>query len=319
MQDLTRYLKVMGLLYDGAPEEPKLLQRARALDRVVRGEPLEQVAQQTKLSRFHLSNWTDSIQQGGLYEWLDASEPTQDALARARQGIVQMLLGSLAETHFEELSRDVLGAQGFGVEDERVGRTDTDYRLIDAEGRPICRLNIKFHGTLFRESAQYVGLEPEDCFALATYKIHGALRRQDEERVPYVFLIISVPDIRRAEIEPLVSNDFAWLAAISSRAVEEAIVRSLLSEGWVEPLRSQVRGSHFRVISARRAHHLLRDLLFERVHALRLRGFNRTFRGAEINMHLSLSREMIPYQDFLTAIAERGPLQVAVRLERGEI
>lgn len=101
--------------------------------------------------------------------------------------------------------------------------------------------NIKFHGTLFRESQEYVNLAPADCFALATYKIHGALRRQDQEFSPYVFLVISVPE------------------------------------------------------------------------------FNRTFRGAEINMHLSLSSEMMAFSDFLQILAETGVQGISVRLERGEI
>jgi hypothetical protein len=35
-------------------------------------------------------------------------------------------------------------------------------------------------------------LEPHDCFALATYKIRNALRRQTEEALPYVFVVESV-------------------------------------------------------------------------------------------------------------------------------
>ena len=72
-------------------------------------------------------------------------------------------------------------------------------------------------------------------------------------------------------------------------------------------------------MSARRADSLLREKLFDRVHALRLRGFNRTFRGAEINMHLSLSSEMIPFQEFLNVLATEGALRLTVRLDRGEI
>jgi hypothetical protein len=59
--------------------------------------------------------------------------------------------------------------------------------------------------------------------------------------------------------------------------------------------------------------------LFQRVHALRVRGFNRTFRGAEINMHLSMSTEMIGYEELLELLIARGPTQVSVRLDRGEI
>jgi hypothetical protein len=225
----------------------------------------------------------------------------------------------LAEEHFETLSRDVLGAQGFRVEDQRVGRTDTDYRLLDPEERPICRLNIKFHGTLFKQAVEYVDLSPKDCFPLATYKIHGALQRQQEERLPFVFLIVSVPDFPRDLIERSVADDWAWLASLSGRAVEEAIVTGLSTEPWAATVRERIRESEFRVISARRAYGLLREKLFERVHALRLRGFNQLFRGAEINMHLSLSQEMIAYPDFLKILADRGALEMALRLDRGEI
>ena len=214
---------------------------------------------------------------------------------------------------------DTLGQQGFHIADDRVGRTDTDYRLFDANEHPVCRFNIKFHGTLFRESREYVDLDPTDCFALATYKIHGALKRQDQEFLPYVFLIISVPEFPRKAIEESISDDFAWLSAISGRSTEEQIVRVLTREPWAEDVRSRIRRSEFRVISARRADSLLKARLFERVHALRLRGFNRTFRGAEINMHLSLSSEMMAFPDFLQILAQTGVQGLSVRLERGDI
>jgi hypothetical protein len=255
----------------------------------------------------------------GLYEWLGKSEPDARLLKRAREGIAQMLQGLLAERHFESMALALIGVHGYTLEDQRVGRTDTDYRLIDPESRPLFRLNIKFHGTLFAAANEYVNLEPADCFALATYKIWAALNRQQEERLPYLFLIISVPDFPREAIERSVSDDWAWLASISGRRVEEAISEVLAKEPWVEPIQERIARAEFRVLSARRAYTLLREQLFERVHALRLRGFNRLFRGAEINMHLSLSTEMIGYSDLLHLLLDRGPVEVALRLDRGEI
>ena len=120
-------------------------------------------------------------------------------------------------------------------------------------------------------------------------------------------------------IEESISDDFAWLSAISGRSTEEQIVRALTREPWAEDVRSQIRRSEFRVISARRADSLLKAKLFKRVHALRLRGFNRTFRGAEINMHLSLSSEMMAFPDFLQILADTGVQGLSVRLERGDI
>ena len=61
------------------------------------------------------------------------------------------------------------------------------------------------------------------------------------------------------------------------------------------------------------------DRLFTRVHALRIPSFNRVFRNAEIDMHLSLSEEMIGFDEFLRTLAKRGSLELAVRLDRGEI
>jgi hypothetical protein len=134
-----------------------------------------------------------------------------------------------------------------------------------------------------------------------------------------VFLIISVPEMPRQLVEQAIPDDWMWLAAISGRAVEEAIVEKLSAEPWAEGARESVSHAEFRAISARRADTLLRQLLFERVHALRMRGFNQLFRGAEINMHLSFSQEMVAYPDFLSLLSERGPLELAVRMDRGEI
>ena len=230
-----------------------------------------------------------------------------------------MLAAVLAEEHFQRQASSILGPKGYSIEDERVGRTDTDFRLLDVDGRPLCRLNVKFHGTLFRESQEYVGLATDDCFPLATYKISSALKRQNVERLPYAFLILPVPDFPRTTIEESVNEDWAWLASISGRSTEEAIVAHLASEPWVEQIRERIRATEFRLISARRAYLLPREFLFERVHALRLRGFNRLFRGAEINMHLSLGKEMIAFEDFLMLLADRGSREVAIRLDRGEI
>lgn len=191
MDALKRYVRVMETLYLRPEVAPKTLVRARAILQLMEGQSLDHVAAVSGLPRRFLMVWSNSIGADGFYSWLKKQEPREERVQRARAGIAQMLLGALAEEHFEGLAAQVLGEKDARIEDDRVGRTDTDYRLLDSERRPICRFNVKFHGTLFRESKEYVGLETTDCFALATYKIHGALRRQEEERLPYVFLIIS--------------------------------------------------------------------------------------------------------------------------------
>ena len=54
------------------------------------------------------------------------------------------------------------------------------------------RLNIKFHGSTFRNAPELVGLDPQDTFALATYKFYGALEKQVAEHLPYIFVVIGV-------------------------------------------------------------------------------------------------------------------------------
>ena len=74
-----------------------------------------------------------------------------------------------------------------------------------------------------------VGLEPEDCFALVTYKINNAVRRQTEERLPYVFLVLSVPELNANEVAKLIPDDYVWTLAVleGKRSGEEAMVDRL--------------------------------------------------------------------------------------------
>jgi len=319
VEDLNRFIALLSALFPDEHQVPKQLYQARASRRVLQGEPVEVVAGETGLTKSYLRTWSSAISDGNFYRWTRRKPPTDERLARSRAGIAQMMLGFLAEAHFEGSAQHLLHSGGFSISDDRAASTDTDYRLLDAENRTVCRLNIKFHGTLFRAAKEYVGLEPEDCFALATYKISTALQRQQIEAVPYVFLVVTVPSLPRSYIEGHITEDAVWLASVSSRAIEETIARQLLTEPWAEGLKAQIERAQFRVISASRAHRLLHEKLFERVFALRVKAFNWTFRGAEIDMHLSLNSEMILFSEFGDNITQRGVREVAIRLDRGEI
>lgn len=234
-----------------------------------------------------------------------------------------MLLGLLGEQRFEQLSDEITGGGILRIEDHRPSRTDTDYRLLDGNNNPICRLNIKFHGTQFRESRRFVGLDPDDCFALATYKINNSLKRQQEERLPYVFLVLSVPEINAADVGQLIPSEYVWaLSVLEGRmVVEEAIVAKLLSPDHREAFRQildRMPEGKFRTISAAKANKLLFDKLFERVHALSLKSFTRRFRNAEVDMHFSLSQELTPVRTFLELLIAESPQKFAIRLDRGE-
>jgi hypothetical protein len=85
-----------------------------------------------------------------------------------------------------------------------------------------------------------------------------------------------------------------------------------------ETTAARIAAADWYVLSARRADRLLREKLFERVYALRIRGFARAFRGAELDMHFSLAQDLIPLRRFLFTLRESGSTKVTTLLERGE-
>ena len=87
--------------------------------------------------------------------------------------------------------------------------------------------------------------------------------------------------------------------------------------GFYEVLDRIDQGS-WHVLSARRADKLLREKLFERVYALRIRGFAQQFRGAELDMHFSLSQDLTSLDTYLHKLRESGYPMVTTMLERGE-
>lgn len=86
---------------------------------------------------------------------------------RVRDSLGQLVIGALAERVFEEFYRANVGSPDLELRDDRKARGDTDYLVFNGSGRQVFRINIKFHGSLFRRAKELVGLDPEDCFALA--------------------------------------------------------------------------------------------------------------------------------------------------------
>jgi hypothetical protein len=79
----------------------------------------------------------------------------------------------------------------------------------------------------------------------------------------------------------------------------------------------QIRNALWRVLSARRADQLLRERLFERAYALRVPRFAMNYRGAELDMHFSISTDLHPLEDMLRILRDDGLHGLSVYLERG--
>ena len=69
--------------------------------------------------------------------------------------------------------------------------------------------------------------------------------------------------------------------------------------------------------TARRADQLLREKLFERAYALRVPRFAMNYRGAELDMHFSISTDLHPLEDMLRILRDDGLHGLSVYLERG--
>jgi hypothetical protein len=195
---------------------------------------------------------------------------------------------------------------------------------LNGQQNPVCRINIKFHGTLVQKAQETVSLPPEDCFALAAYKIYNALRRQQQEALPYVFFVLSIRNLSAASVAPYIPEDFVWLLAVLTgrRIVEEAIVSALSRpeyESTFQPIFDRMAEGEFRIISAGKAYKFLVEKLFERVFALKVPRFNRNYRNAEIDMHFSIPSELTPLRTFLEILARESVQVLNVRLYRGDL
>ena len=66
-------------------------------------------------------------------------------------------------------------------------------------------------------------------------------------------------------------------------------------------------------------HQLLHDLLFQRVYAVRVRGFASNYGRAEVDMHFSISNDLTSLDEMLELLRDHGLQGLTARLERGEL
>lgn len=185
-------VQILNRLYPSSPwPKPFNLLHGRQL--VLSSQEVGTVAREIGTTKSRLQAFCDSPDV--LTALLGAESPTEDNQKNARQILGNLIVGRCAEITFEEMYKAHMHTTELELRDLREGRSDTDYRLFNGKGRPVYRVNIKFHGSLFRRSREMVGLDPEDCFALATYKIDGALQKQKKDELPYIFVIVSVPNL----------------------------------------------------------------------------------------------------------------------------
>ena len=333
LTDLESLLNAVERVY-GSREKPKAFALIEAGKLVTLGEDPAAIARAIRTTRkkvLEIANADDPIRVVFNSSLADAGTP--ERIARARRGVGQMLLGTLAERSFETSYRNIVQTDELRLEDHRSGRSDTDYRVFNGQDRPVFRINIKFHGSLFRRAVELVDLAPNDCFALATYKIHSATNKQHEERLPYLFVIVSVPGLTGDSVGAEVPEDLAHLTALyvgssqpRKRDFEDLVVRHIVgtsheasTDAAIDRIMERIDRAPWRVISARRANQLLHDLLFQRVYAVRVRGFASNYGRAEVDMHFSISNDLTSLDEMLELLRDHGLQGLTTRFERGEL
>ena len=307
---------------------PDAVRYAEGVSLVRRGESVGDAARRIRTAPRYLE---PLLKPNGLWQifGLEPEELTQKAVSQARGALGQMLLGRVAENVFVDLYRMAIQTEELELVNLASEGTDTDYRVLDGRGRPVFRINIKFFGSQFRRAAEMVGLAPEDCFALATYKIRGAVDKQDEEHLPFCFAIVGVPGLTGDAVGGLFPNDLLTVATLvhasprltAKRKFEDAIIDYAvrIPLALYETTYQQVRQAQWYILSARRAEDLLKAKLWDRVFALRVRNFTRTFPSAEVDMHFSLREDLTPLEQFLDALQRGGPPMASTLLERGRL
>ena len=318
----------------GAAEMAKPFRQLQATRHVRVGADPSALARQIRSTRgkiLQVANADDPIHAVFGINLGTASDP--DLMSRARRGIGQMLLGTLAEHSFERSYRNIVQPDELRLQDTTSGRTDTDYRVFNGRDRPVFRINIKFHGSVFRKALDLVRLAPDDCFPLATYKIHLATRRQEEEFLPYLFVIVTVPGLAGDDAGNVVPEDLAHLTSLYLRSsqprkrdFEDLVVRHLIHADQtpavataINDIRDRIETAVWRVISARRANRLLHERLFQRVYAVRVRGFASNYRRAEVDMHFSIRDDLTPLAEMLELLRDHGLQGLSTRIERGDL
>ena len=256
-----------------------------------------------------------------------AADVTAVAVDKLKRKIGELVLARAAEIAFQDICTEQIDRREFSIADVRLGRTNTDFRLLNGGNRPLYRFNVKFFGSIFRRGAEMVKLDPTDCFPLATYKILAALQEQEREHLPYVFAIVGVPGLNAPAVASIIPDEDARPLALLCES--SAVTRRRDFEDWfvdrIVDARSpafrtayeRIRGAKWYVLSARRANLLLHNLLFERVYALAIPGFTQKFGRAEVDMHFSLSKDLVTLQDFLAVLRSDGQGKVTTMLERG--
>jgi hypothetical protein len=242
----------------------------------------------------------------------------------AENPITKMFPAAVTERQFLDQLDGLQDARpGVTYRDERfTGHTLVDFTIVE-DGMEL-PINVKNAGTRFENAARLVGLEPDDCIPVPAYKAYDAI-----EKEPNLIYAICIDYSLISKIErgllTLFSPEEASVWKILSkyagpliRDAEDRFVYSMVNRHW-ETFSQHVAIPVFRVISARKAIRILQTLP-KRTPGIGLRAWG-TGASAEVNVHISVSKETKRWDEIHSRIEENGITDIieAVNRRRTEL
>lgn len=228
----------------------------------------------------------------------------------AENPVTKLLPATVTEARFAELL-DGLSDQGHALsyEDHREARSLVDFSLRDTHTGCSIPINVKNAGTPFEQAERLVGLRTDDCVPIPAYKAHGAL-----DNTPNLLYVVCVDFKLKADLDAFLPTvltppqQLAWkvlgqFTGSNVQDAEDTFIFRIVREHW-DGIKTHIRHPDFHVISARKAIRVLQTSP-ERTPGIGLRAWG-TGARAEVNVHVSIDREMTAWHAVGRRILEKG-------------
>lgn len=234
---------------------------------------------------------------------------TREKMGSAENPITKLFPAVVTEQRFLEILDDMCSKnKRLKYSDDRKSSHGlTDFTIYQNKFK--LPINIKNAGTRFEQSKKLVGLNPEDCIPIPAYKAHAALKLVSD-----LIYVVSVDYDLVNKIEKflpkILTRDemIVWdlLNKYSGSLVrdgEDYFIFGMVKKYW-KKIREIIDDKPFYVISARKSIKILRDRP-ERTPGIGLRAWG-TGANAEVNVHISISEDMVKWSDIQSRIMRWG-------------
>lgn len=248
--------------------------------------------------------------------------PPRKKIGSAENPITKLFPATITEERFLE-SLDELQEcrQAVSFEDAREVRHSLVDFTLNENGLEL-PINIKNAGTRFEQSEKLVGIAPDDCIPIPAYKAHAAI-----EVVPSLLYVVSVDYSLVKNLATMIPQFLSTEEMIAWRILsdqggaylknaEDTFIFSTVRKYW-DKFRPQVSNNPFHVISARKAVRILQTKP-QRTPGIGLRAWG-TGASAEVNVHISISEDMTPWEQVRDRICAKGVKDIISAVNRRRV